>query len=290
MEITSCSFTQKKNYHPKRPHRKADTSTMDANSTNLDNEISTVLKDIAIKDRLAVFGYVREEAFNANKIFIPDYIINFCIVYLFAVFERFDGSKNWDNVDLDEEKSIITSNHLFGNEKDWKNTFGKAIISMKTGIHEWKFKLFGHSMHPFVIIGIVPLDIINNHDVKESDKYKFINNRASNNWFINEYWRGHAYHVGNGWFYERWRGQKGQRYFDTYSVPLFEQAMKQNTHEKMVTMVFDTDNGTLRYLVDGKESSRKYGMENITKQKYQMAVSYRFEVSVQLISYQRYDP
>ena len=252
-------------------------------SDDIDGEINTLLKDIDEKEQILVIGYIRQNAFNAYNIFIPQYIINFCIVYLFAVFEKFDETKNWDKVNLDEKNSII---RYKTDNNDWNNIFGKATISMNTGIHQWIFKVFQVKSRPFLMIGIVSADIINNYDYEESKKYRYPGNfdTTSNNWFINEYFKGHGYHVGNGDFHE----QYPLTYKNLY--PMTQRGEFYKGSETMIKMIFDTNNRTLRYLMNNTEGSHKYAMENVKAQKYKMAVSSRHRVNVQLISYQRYHP
>ena len=264
----------------------------DTTSKDVESKTMELLNDIQDEHKYLVIAYIRQNAFNAYKIFIPQYIINFCIVYLFARYEKFDINKNYDNVDIIKNNMIIKYKH---DNKDWNNVYGKAVISMNTGIHEWIFKMTKYlSTPPWLLIGIVPSHVIDNYDAEECKKYDHDqqSNRGSENyhWIINEYFNGHAYHVGNGYFYRSYKRQarNGVHHFNYYGG-LRDGFGEMNEDGYMIKMIFDTNKRTLKYELNGmKANGEEYGMENISDGRYKMASSSRAECIIQLVSYRKY--
>ena len=73
---------------------------MDYNSSNLEKVVNTLSKYIYDEYRDLGYGYIRKYSWNNNKINIPSYIIDYCLLYAFLFFGNAETS--WKQIQTDE--------------------------------------------------------------------------------------------------------------------------------------------------------------------------------------------
>eukprot|EP01083_Nonionella_stella_P172150 589871_1 len=238
------------------------------------NSIKPFLKDIDTKDKRLVFGYIRDYAYNTNAIYIPLSIVQYIVIYAFCVIEKWDTNTNFSSIKLTNDDTIINKKETYV----WENVFGFKPVSMNTGTHQWTIKLIaGPGTSRWVLFGLVPQHKVDALDTKQ-------NNKQSLKWIINPYLSGYAVHLGNGYFFENgynedddsdvdWEG--GQQYLHQLNYI--------NDREAVVSMIFDTNNRTLRYVFNDRQMHN--AMEDIKEQNYKMGVSALCQCTIHFVSY-----
>ena len=106
-----------------------ESSEHDSNTIN-DRRVE-ILKHINIRNKLSVAGYIREEAFGNCKLYILPSIIDFIVLYLFTVVERFDPQ----NIGQQHTLSDNTITHT-GNSWSDGSSFCEKIVDK--GKHHWQ--------------------------------------------------------------------------------------------------------------------------------------------------------
>eukprot|EP01084_Bolivina_argentea_P129308 228379_1 len=228
------------------------------NSNTLSIEL---LKDIKDNDKSLVSGYVRMHQI-LNNLFVPPYIVNYIILYLFLqMIERF----NVPGLDY----PISVSKTIDSDDYGWLNVSGLTIIEPNSGIYKWEFKT--NRIAPFVIIGIIP----RSKSVQiNTNGYPIV---SEHNSIVSDVYKGNGWHLGQGCFYT----SSGDSYI--YGTKL--------KHEiSFIKMIFDTNEMTLQYETKSVDSKYcKHGIAHTVKsEQYVMAISLFSSCTIVLSSYINY--
>ena len=142
-------------------------------SQTIDNQRVELLKHISIRNKLSVAGYIREEVFANCKLYIVPSIIDFIVLYLFTVVERFDPQ----NIGRHHTLNGNTITHT-GHNWDNSSSFCEKIVDK--GKHHWQFKIIKNGS---IVIGMWKCK---DGNPPKSDYF----------WYNN---KGYGYCTGNGY-------------------------------------------------------------------------------------------
>ena len=230
------------------------------------------LKDIHYRNKCLVFGYMRYYALFRNNLHIPSSLIHYVLLYLYFVVE------NWSKCTIANQGTLMIQHKLIQKMKrcyKWENVFGTKNISMNTGIHEWTIKLTAEiGTARWVLFGIVPSQIVDHFDIKQHE-------RESVQWIINDYIKGYALHLGNGVFFDN--GYEKGSCAEYEGGKKYIRSLKFKNNEAIVTMIFDTNNKTLRYTFNG--DIYENAMNNVKETDYKVGVSLLSPCKLQFLFY-----
>ncbi len=113
-----------------------------------------ILKRINIKDEILVYGYIRKKAMRKYKLKIDSCIIDYCLLYLYAMLDAFyimDIYNGNDCVKISQDKKILTvgKNNILN-----KIIYGCYNICNNPKTFMWKLRIKEITYDSIVYIGI----------------------------------------------------------------------------------------------------------------------------------------
>eukprot|EP01084_Bolivina_argentea_P086387 156149_1 len=237
---------------------------MSISSIDIERNCITFISNICEKNKHLVIGYIRIHALEDHNLNVPPSIINYCILYLFLIIEKWDKKTNYQNLRIENEQIVYGDSKKNG----WQNVFGTINVLPNTSIHEWNIKFIADTSDSYtkcVLIGLAPKDVIDE-----------LHNLNSFGWFINNSFGGHGLHLEDGEFYDQWNFHEG--------IPYIEEQYTTGNNV-ILKMIFDTDKGTLSYTINNHKCG--IAMQNIPKQTYKLAVSTLRNCAFKILSYKQ---